>query len=45
MEVGGNHIVALAYTDDVRVAEVGVQHGVDIRAVALVAPCQRLSME
>ena len=39
MEVGGYHIVFLAHTDDVGVAEVGTEHGVLVGTVALVAPC------
>ena len=38
MEVGGDHIVFRTHTDDVGVGEVGIEHGVAIGAVALVAP-------
>ena len=38
MEVGGYHVVFRANPDDVGVGEIGVQHGVGIGAIALVAP-------
>ena len=38
MEIGGHHIVFLAYADDVRVREIGIQHRVPVGPVALIAP-------
>ena len=38
VEVGGHHVELLAHADDVGVGEVGIQHGVGVGAVALVAP-------
>ena len=45
MEVGGYHIVFLAHTDDIRVGEIGIQDGIDIGAVALVAPAQVVGVD
>ena len=41
VEVGGDHVVLLAHTDDVGVGVVSVEDGVDVCAIALVAPSVR----
>ena len=38
VEVGGYHIVFLAYTNNIRIAEVGGKDGIDVGAVKLVTP-------
>ena len=38
MEVGGYHIIFMAYADDVRIGEVDIEHRVPIGAVTLVSP-------
>ena len=38
MEIGSHHIIFLSHADDVGVGEVGIQHGVYICAVTLIAP-------
>ena len=38
MEIGCHHIVGIPYPDSVRIREIGIQDGIDIRSVALVTP-------
>ena len=40
VEIRSHHIIFLTYADDVGVGEIGIQHRIDIGAVALVAPSQ-----
>ena len=38
VEIGGHHVELFAYTDDIRIGKVGIQHGVCVGTVAQIAP-------
>ena len=42
MEVGSYHIVLVVHANDVRVAEVGIQHRILVGTVQLVTPVERM---